>query len=707
MTSYTAQANNRKRDRHSKQSARYSPDIQFCGLDGEGIKTAKGDRYVLLQADGARPLVNLDGLRSVEIFDWLFELDDDQTLIGYGFNYDFENFFVDLTELEYINLVNGYAVYHDGYTLSYVPRKILRVLEGDHVGHDGRLFYAAGRRRTIYNVISFFQTTFVGALRSFGQGDLVTDVIDDGKAARGSFKARDLASLIEYNRQECVALTRLMTTFWEQCRAGFRAANVPIALRKKDCYGPGAFASAFLKSIAWTDRYPVPWYKSDRFIKDLDARLVKSVRALEHDDESGSLLLRHFPFAASFYGGRIELGALGQFDTLHAHDIASAYPAAMSRLPAWEVGDTAFTTDRRWTARAVERRLIGMYLVRWQFPAGWSWYPFPYRAWSKNVMFPRSGLGWIMAPELFAAIDTGLQKYLTIEAAYYLRGSRDLGAGTEPLAEARRTAPAASIMELYELRRQFKQSTDEQQRGAQLPLKLTLNSCYGKLLQQVGATLDNPKFFCDLSASWITSWTRAMIWRAIAPHAAGNDIIAVQTDGVYARVPIDVRQGGALGDWERETCHDVLMLLPGIYQYTDERGNVHKKNRGQTRHFDHAQARAVLYGKRPDYIYSYPCFIGSRHAIAQPDTYGHLRLQWCEIQKEYTPDLRSKRRSPAKIVLKRAHQFFPPKDNPAPEFCARPFSLKFGKTPYLISSESALMEDAAGEDGLFVAGISE
>lgn len=690
-------------------SRRNSPRFPFVGIDGEGIKTAAGDRYVLLQADGAPPLVNLDGLRTAQILDWLFEHTDKRdALVGYGFNYDFENWLEGLTDVAYTNLVNGHAIYFEdgnngeGYTLKYIPRKILKIFQGDHTDGDGELFHRAGERRAVYNVIGFFQTTFVKALQSFGLAHLVSETIESGKATRGSFTAESLPFLLEYNAQECRALSELMRRFWDQCLDGFAHAGVEIALKRVDCYGPGAFASKFLKLVDWTAIYPPLKYRAAQFARVLDANLLRGIEALEHDD-CNRLLVKHYPFSAAYFGGRIELAAVGHFERAHSYDIASAYPAAMSRLPRFR--RATYTESARTIRTLTQRRAAGMYLVRWSFPERWQWYPFPFRSWSKNVYFPREGYGWIMSPEYFAALDTLGASHFSVEAAYFLSNTHGQGDGLKP--PNKRNRAAMEIVKFYTLRREFKKSDDPIARGAQLPLKLTLNSCYGKVLQQIGATIEKPRFFHDVAAAWITSWTRAMIWRAIADHCRDDTVIAIQTDGIYTQRPLPLALSGELGGWEHGELSGLVKLLPGIYQYTDEDGT-HTKQRGQTKYFEHAEAIRCMHGERERYAYTYPAFVGQRHAIAQPLKYGPHRLQWVDVEKEFSCDLTSKRASPKRIrVAPGTHKFFRPKRNPAPEIISRPFSLKFGQTPYINDLLDVMVEDARDEDGLFVAGIQE
>lgn len=690
-------------------SKRNSPRFDFIGIDGEGIKTDAGDRYVLLQADGCEPLVNLDGLNTAEILDWLFaQTPKDAALVGYGFNYDFENWLGDLTDLVYTNLVNGHAIYYDqgndgdGYTLKYIPRKILKIFQGDHTDGYGELFHRKGERRAVYNVIGFFQQTFIKALESFGLGHLVSATIEQGKAARGTFTADDLPMLLDYNAQECRALSMLMRRFWDQCLDGFAYANVEMALKRADCYGPGAFASRFLKLVNWAETYPQRSYKPRIFLATLNQNLLRGTDALERDD-CNRLLVRHYPFSAAYFGGRIELGGVGNWDRAWSYDIASAYPAAMSRLP---VSSGATVSESARTIRqCIERRDAGMMLVRWCFPERWQWYPFPYRSWSKNVFFPREGYGWISSPEFYAVLDTLGDAFMGVEAIYFLRGTRGTGDGMKPPKES--NPVAAEILKFYNLRREFKRSHDPIAKGAQLPLKLTLNSCYGKVLQQIGATIEKPRFFNDVAAMWITGWTRAQIWRAIAPHVRDETVIAIQTDGIYTSKPISVLEGSDLGQWEASEISNLTKLLPGIYEYTDDDGP-HQRQRGQTRYFEHDMAAAVLYGERPDYRYTFPAFVGLRHAVAQPHTYGPHRLQWVDIEKEFKADLTSKRASPKNIRIRRGtHRFYRPKKNSGPELISRPFSLKFGATPYINDLAEALLEDARGEDGLIVAGIQE
>jgi hypothetical protein len=108
------------------------------------------------------------------------------------------------------------------------------------------------------------------------------------------------------------------------------------------------------------------------------------------------------------------------------------------------------------------------------------------------------------------------------------------------------------------------------------PLKLGLNSLYGKMAQRSG----RGPYPDPVSAGLITAITRAKLIEAIsqAPEA----IVMVATDAVFSTRPLALDVGEGLGQWEEKIWPDLFIAQPGVYwSPTDLENSV--KSRGAPR----------------------------------------------------------------------------------------------------------------------------
>jgi len=131
---------------------------------------------------------------------------------------------------------------------------------------------------------------------------------------------------------------------------------------------------------------------------------------------------------------------------------------------------------------------------------------------------------------------------------------------------------------LYNKRAALKKAGD----GAHVGLKLGLNSMYGKLAQQIGwdpgPPLKLPPYHSLEWAGWVTSHCRAQVYRAAM--SAPDDIIAFETDAVFARTPLDLSIGERLGEWEATEYSSLTYLKSGMYFGTKTNGTEVEKMRG-------------------------------------------------------------------------------------------------------------------------------
>jgi len=129
----------------------------------------------------------------------------------------------------------------------------------------------------------------------------------------------------------------------------------------------------------------------------------------------------------------------------------------------------------------------------------------------------------------------------------------------------------------------------------QLPLKVILNSIYGKTAQRVRGRIGN--LFCPIIASTITGTTRAMLYDFVIKHGIERETVSFATDSIITTKKIDVNSS-VLGDFALENSgSDVYVLQNGIYRF-----NGHWKKRGignlgskQIEHIDTIEKDGKLY----------------------------------------------------------------------------------------------------------------
>lgn len=392
---------------------------------------------------------------------------------------------------------------------------------------------------------------------------------------------------------------------------------------------------------------------------------------LSYDNDT---LYEHM-FAAAYYGGRIESAAQGVFTgKLYDYDVNSAYPFAITHLPKWD------EESLLWVDGYDKTRRMGMYFVRWCLPEGYNYYPFPFRAKSGNVFFPREGAGWYMSPEVDAALSLfpegelytswsmGFKKKgICIVGGFVLDDTAGCSDGRTMPTEKRRCTTAKKMSEMARVRLEAKVTGATFEKA----LKLLMNSVYGKTIQQVGTH----KFLNTFAASWITSTCRALILRAIGADV-GN-VIAIMTDGILTQRPLAVPIGAALGDYGLETVEGCIQLVPGVYRLnTDLRGEPHTlRYRGVGKGFSYLRGIKVLEGKK-EYKVKLRLFVSRTLAMHMPKAYGDSLYHFIELQRKEDFGLQSKREGRVRLTKTRRNQFLPPKSiKPGTETVSMPYQL--------------------------------
>lgn len=550
-------------------------------LDGEGHTTKDGRHlYTYMSASTSTGLVadieDRKGLKTPAILDWVLSLPERPFKVGYALGYDWTKWMENLPPAALYQLWRP-----DLRQGQHGPRPI-RVLARNRLYSlnmvSTRLAIAGDQdpktkqwrtRRTVWDVFKFFGRAFVGALEQWGVGtpELRAEILAM-KEKRGSFKG-----INQKEREYCQSETRLLAELVEKLLAACDEADLEL----KDLYGPGSLAAAMLRKG-----------KAKAQIVDLSKKPAL-----------GDAVQR------AFFGGRFEISRVGPVKKVFSYDIASAYPCAETQIPCLEHGEWRHLSFRGRGGHEMHPRIVDevirdadVALVRWhalphpdipshppkalrELPdfahldvktllalsdlsdpeiSDRAWGPFPWRGPSGNILFPvvcPSG-GWVYGHEWLAARSCPrLFPNLHASEAWVYSTTCDCGS---PFRD--------EVADAYVKRLEWGKE------GRGLTLKLAVNSRYGKRAQSSGS---HP-FRCLVAAGFITSYTRAMILRAIARAKDPWSIVSIATDGILSTEPLELekppRTGtekraaeigkSCLGEWESKEPGDVFLMRPGM-----------------------------------------------------------------------------------------------------------------------------------------------
>ena len=588
------------------------PDRPFLGIDGEGGGSNRTGQqhYLLLGAgQGIKPLNKGRHLRTVECLDWICDLPPEPLLVGFSFGYDTTQILRDLDPDRLDRLFadkdmgegrSRYTWFGD-FGIEYLPKNYLRVCRLRTLllptGPNGRMVEHTSRdpatSRTIYETFGLFQSSFLKALQIFDVGRPHWTMIERNKASRSGF-VRMTKEIIEYNRLECELLAELMVRFRAMCHE--------VGIRPRLWSGAGKLAAAehdAHHTITALDRID----RKTGLVTPGVASLVPP----------GALLLA----GDAYYGGRFEVTRVGLIEgPVWEYDIRSAYPAAMLSLPCLDHG--------RWEAFDGEPNPAAAHHVAhvtFRHPADAPLCGLPIRKKNGQLFWPREGQGVYWSTELDAARRIGAAVQTHSGWQYFKTCD---------------CQPFQWVSGRYEQRRQL----GSDQKG--YPVKLALNSLYGKLAQRIGS----PRWGNLVWAGMITAQTRA--WLLDAAGQAPADVLMFATDAVFSRQQLTgLSIGPGLGEWEAEEHARLFVVQPGIYwgaKRPKTRGIPASLFRDQTEHFESTWnvwcTTVGRYGAgAPECGLPVPLFTGLRlsHARGKPETRGKW-LKGCEKTCQRTRD---------------------------------------------------------------------
>lgn len=604
-------------------------DGPFVGCDGEGIGR-KDHRYNLFRM-GNRELYNRGKrLKTGELLQFILDHPDaNDVLVGFAFDYDTNCILRDVrrerdrpqikSRLERLLGVEIGALKgepnsftHAGWTwlnfpecgsvgVMMIKRNYLRVCRL-HVNAAGRAILnkkgsvqsAPGSIRTIYETWGFFQGSFVAALKNWRIGNAAERAaMQRIKNQRSTFERID-KRIRAYNADECSKLAATMEKFRTVC--------LDRGIRPLTWNGAGKLASVLLKG----------------------AGVIKRKRLLEITPPD----MLEFAHAA-YYGGRFEIGRVGFInEPVYEADINSAYPAAMLDLPCLEHGIWRKLKGSK-AFRALPDDALFIAETRYDHPGPHIVFcGLPLRTRKGKLVWQRRGIGVYWSPEIRSAQRLGA--VCTFGEGFVYERRCDC------------PPPFAFVAERYAERLAIGKGT----RG--IPIKLALNSLYGKLAQRIG----NPTFQNPIWAGLITAITRAKLNDAIIAAGPAN-VVMLATDAILTVAkPPPVPIGKGLGEWDKQDYPVLFVVRPGLYWSpglkVKTRGIAPKFfNSAKTRMFEKAWDRFCVapsfpYGGTPKIPVKVTTFVTLRLAYRLGDF--AKACQWLKKEIVITFDWTDKRR---------------------------------------------------------------
>jgi len=241
----------------------------------------------------------------------------------------------------------------------------------------------------------------------------------------------------------------------------------------------------------------------------------------------------------SYFGGRIELIKRGYIGKAYLYDINSAYPDAIANFPDLNNG--------KWIKRKSihKNAKLGFFKIECDIPDDSIVAPFPFKA--NNVILYPSGkfVTYCTLKELQACKE---KLYRILEGYQWISTSN-----IYPYKKF--------IHSLYNKRLKLKQDNNPLQQ----PIKIILNSIYGKTGQRINGVMGN--LFNPVMFSYITGYTRAKLYEFVLKYDIEQDIVAFATDSICTTKKLDI-DSKRLGEFSFDgKSDDTFYLQNGFYRF--------------------------------------------------------------------------------------------------------------------------------------------
>ncbi len=245
----------------------------------------------------------------------------------------------------------------------------------------------------------------------------------------------------------------------------------------------------------------------------------------------------------SYFGGRIELIKRGYIGKAYLYDINSAYPDAIANFPD--------VTQGKWIKRKSihQDAKLGFFKIQCDIPNDYVITPFPFKA--NNVILYPSGkfITYCTLKELQACKSKSI--YHILEGYQFISNT-----DTYPYREF--------IYSLYQKRQKLKQDNNPLEQ----PIKIILNSIYGKTGQKINGIMGN--LFNPIMFAHITGYTRAKLYDFMTRNGLELDIVAFATDSICTTRKLDI-DSKRLGDFSFDNeGSDVFYLQNGFYRFNEK-----------------------------------------------------------------------------------------------------------------------------------------
>lgn len=579
----------------------------FVGVDGEGGgRDRKGRQHYWLLRMGGRQLFTGRPLRTIECLSFICAAPANAIYVAFGFTYDATMILRDMPPERVKLLFQNDRAYIAGeatepweyvafreFDVALRPGQYMRVRRlYPEPGTTPPYRPIPGSARTIYETQRNFQRSFVTALTNFDVGTRGERRRMRAMKKKRSGFGKPTRAIRAYNAREVELLAVLMEKFRQVCLDAPDGGIKPLTWN-----GPGRLAAALLQ------KHDTP-------------RLLSQTNSNKYPIINPPNGLMAFAESA-YYGGRFEVSAIGAIPgPIFEYDIRSAYPAAMMKLPCLRHG--------KWKHRGYGERPDrgSLYIATVQFkhrdttqrPAHLC--ALPVRSKDGRLSWPIHGKGTYWSIE----IETG--KKLNCEIVTWLESWEYLpGCDCQTF---------DWIEPLFEYRKRLGSSV------AGYPLKLAINSLYGKLAQRQGG---GGPYTNHLWAGLVTAYTRSQLIDAAAQNP--NAVVMLATDALYSREPLKLDVGVRLGQWEAAKHETgIFIVQPGLWWTPDgklkTRGVPESYFKPRMKRFEEVWHRFIadLAAKRQTSVPKVPIrittFIGLRLAAAWGNKKGRLAGTWLQ-----------------------------------------------------------------------------
>jgi len=240
-----------------------------------------------------------------------------------------------------------------------------------------------------------------------------------------------------------------------------------------------------------------------------------------------------------YFGGRFEILKRGFIGKAYLYDINSAYPFALTQFPD--------ITKGRWIKRKTIHpdAKLGFFRILADIPDCKYVPPFPFRT-NDRIIFPS---GKFETYVTLAELESCEINYCKVLESYQFIPETDY----HPYKEF--------IENLYQKRLELKQNGSP----LQLPLKIILNSIYGKTGQSVNGKIGN--LFNPILFAFITGYTRAQLYQFVEEHGIDREIVSFATDSICCTRKLNLNSS-KIGEFSFENeADDVFILQNGFYRF--------------------------------------------------------------------------------------------------------------------------------------------